>query len=360
MTWAWFRPTKDAWADGAHWFRCDVVGGGEQSKSFVALPDDRQGPAARQARRPLAGLRRRPERQRLGEDPVHREHTWRAVTTIVLGKDTDDYPGDRLVEVRTRDFCSRLGGRLAELPGRLRLRLHVVPRGGVEGRQPPLDLLGQDRPVSAARRCSSCRWRRCPAARRVHAAAPRRAAVAVPLVEYGVRRLAPRTPRRPPRPSYPRRRRTGPATGSRPRSSPSRPTRRRRCPCASRHTAQTIYVGMLDTVVDGHAVAVDSATVQRQLSHARARASSRRTSAGRRTARDLSRFNVVWYSPTLEPVRRRRRLVPLRPHRVRRPGPARAAARRPTAARGARTVRGAGRPTGCAARRRPAPAASSG
>ena len=70
MTWAWFRPSKDAWADGAHWFRCDVVGGGEQSKSFVALPEDRQGPAARQARRPLAGLRRRPQRQRLGEDPV--------------------------------------------------------------------------------------------------------------------------------------------------------------------------------------------------------------------------------------------------------------------------------------------------
>ena len=41
MTWAWFRPTKDAWAGGAHWYRCDVVGGGEQSKSFVALPNER-------------------------------------------------------------------------------------------------------------------------------------------------------------------------------------------------------------------------------------------------------------------------------------------------------------------------------
>ena len=43
MTWAWFRPTTDAWADGAHWFRCDVVGGGEQSKSFVALPKTAKG-----------------------------------------------------------------------------------------------------------------------------------------------------------------------------------------------------------------------------------------------------------------------------------------------------------------------------
>ncbi|MEO5711214.1 MAG: septum formation family protein [Nocardioidaceae bacterium] len=69
-------------------------------------------------------------------------------------------------------------------------------------------------------------------------------------------------------------------------------------PCGSRHTAQTIYVGTLDTVVDGHAVAVDSATVQRQLSTT---CPSRLAAyvGGSTTARDLSRFNVVWYSPTL-------------------------------------------------------------
>ena len=70
-------------------------------------------------------------------------------------------------------------------------------------------------------------------------------------------------------------------------------------PCASRHTAQTIYVGMLDTVVDGHAVAVDSATVQRQLSTTCPRKLAAYV-GGSRTARDLSRFNVVWYSPTLD------------------------------------------------------------
>jgi hypothetical protein len=68
--------------------------------------------------------------------------------------------------------------------------------------------------------------------------------------------------------------------------------------CTARHTAQTIYVGTLDTVVDGHSVAVDSATVQRQLSTT----CPRRLAAyvgGSRSARDLSRFNVVWFSPTL-------------------------------------------------------------
>lgn len=33
-------------------------------------------------------------------------HTWRAVTTIKLGEPEDPYPGDRLVEVQSRDFCS--------------------------------------------------------------------------------------------------------------------------------------------------------------------------------------------------------------------------------------------------------------
>ncbi|MGI8646287.1 MAG: septum formation family protein, partial [Nocardioides sp.] len=38
--------------------------------------------------------------------PCSEEHSWRAVTTIKLGESEDEYPGDRLVEVRTRDFCS--------------------------------------------------------------------------------------------------------------------------------------------------------------------------------------------------------------------------------------------------------------
>ena len=36
-------------------------------------------------------------------------------------------------------------------------------------------------------------------------------------------------------------------------------------PCSERHTAQTIHVGRLDTVVDGHALAVDSDRVLHQL-----------------------------------------------------------------------------------------------
>jgi hypothetical protein len=69
-------------------------------------------------------------------------------------------------------------------------------------------------------------------------------------------------------------------------------------PCNSPHTARTIHVGTLDTVVEGHSVAVDSAFVKRQL----ATTCPRRLAAyvgGSAKARDLSRFAVVWFSPTL-------------------------------------------------------------
>ncbi len=70
-------------------------------------------------------------------------------------------------------------------------------------------------------------------------------------------------------------------------------------PCRRRHTARTIYVGKLVTAVDGHSVAVDSATVQRQLSTTCPRKLAQYV-GGSAKQRDLSRFNVVWYSPTLQ------------------------------------------------------------
>lgn len=106
VTWAWFRPSAEAWERGARWWRCDVVGGGEESTSLVDLP--------RTARGLLLG---RPDDRWLVcvdgptvadsvKIPCSRKHTWRAVSTVELGEPDDPYPGDRLVEVRTRDQCS--------------------------------------------------------------------------------------------------------------------------------------------------------------------------------------------------------------------------------------------------------------
>jgi hypothetical protein len=106
MTWAWFRPGEDAWSEGAHWYRCDVVGGGEQSKEFVALPETAKGVLLGKPDDRWQVCVNGPSVSGSVKIPCTEPHTWRAVTTIVLGKPADDYPGDRLVEVRTRDFCS--------------------------------------------------------------------------------------------------------------------------------------------------------------------------------------------------------------------------------------------------------------
>ena len=39
LSWAWFRPSEEAWDNGARWYRCDLVGGTEDASDFVLLPD---------------------------------------------------------------------------------------------------------------------------------------------------------------------------------------------------------------------------------------------------------------------------------------------------------------------------------
>jgi hypothetical protein len=106
VSWAWFRPSEAAWEKGARWYRCDIVGGGEQSNEYAALPETAEGL-----------LQGRPDDRWMvcvaGDSvaeapkiPCSQKHDWRAVTTIKLGEEDDDYPGDRVVEVTTRDFCS--------------------------------------------------------------------------------------------------------------------------------------------------------------------------------------------------------------------------------------------------------------
>jgi hypothetical protein len=105
VSWAWFRPSEKAWDEGARWYRCDVVGGGEDSKEYVELPATSKGLLLKQEDEWLvcvdgdtvAGTPR---------IPCSEDHTWRAVTTIKLGEEEDAYPGDRVVEVTTRDYCS--------------------------------------------------------------------------------------------------------------------------------------------------------------------------------------------------------------------------------------------------------------
>ena len=106
VTWAWFRPSQEAWQKGARWYRCDAVGGTEASDSLLPLPTTAEGL-----------LQGRPDDRWLvcvtgpnvadsPKVPCSQKHDWRAVTTVKIGEPDDDYPGDRAVEVKTRQFCS--------------------------------------------------------------------------------------------------------------------------------------------------------------------------------------------------------------------------------------------------------------
>lgn len=108
VSWAFFRPSETAWDQGARWYRCDVVGGGEQSKDYLELPPTARGLlAVRPEKRDqwmvcVAGR----SVNTAPKIPCSREHDWRAVGTIKVGEPGATYPGDRVVEVTTRDFCS--------------------------------------------------------------------------------------------------------------------------------------------------------------------------------------------------------------------------------------------------------------
>jgi hypothetical protein len=75
-------------------------------------------------------------------------------------------------------------------------------------------------------------------------------------------------------------------------------TRRRPVPCSGEFTARTFHVGELDTLVDGHLVAVDSDRVRDQLAET---CPERLASyiGGDEQARRLSMLSTVWFSPTV-------------------------------------------------------------
>jgi len=70
-------------------------------------------------------------------------------------------------------------------------------------------------------------------------------------------------------------------------------------PCRRPHTSVTTKVGQLSPVVDGHLLAADSRTVRAQIEEACPEAPDAYV-GGDQTARRLSRFKVVWFSPSLE------------------------------------------------------------
>ncbi len=114
LTWAWFRPSPEAWQAGSRWYRCDLLAstGDELLELQRRARDVLLGRPADRWLLCAAGARVR-DAPRV---PCDEPHTWRAVTTVVLGDARTTWPGERRVEVRTRDFCSDSVGAWAGYP----------------------------------------------------------------------------------------------------------------------------------------------------------------------------------------------------------------------------------------------------
>ncbi len=106
LSWAWFRPSQRGWDKGARWYRCDLVGGPAQASSYRDLPTTAKGLFRAKPPEEWLTCAQGPTVLKAKKLPCTEAHDWRAVTTIKLGEAEDPYPGDRLVEVRSRDFCS--------------------------------------------------------------------------------------------------------------------------------------------------------------------------------------------------------------------------------------------------------------
>lgn len=105
LSWAWFRPSERGWANGARWYRCDLVGGPLGARRLVDLPTDARDLLAKGDPDTWLACANGSTVARGEKVPCSARHTWRAVTTIKLGTPDDPYPGDDVAEARTRSYC---------------------------------------------------------------------------------------------------------------------------------------------------------------------------------------------------------------------------------------------------------------
>jgi hypothetical protein len=106
LSWAWFRPSERGWGRGARWYRCDVVGGPDGASELRDLPADAKGLFTNDLPDAWLTCARGTAVAHATKVPCSQPHDWRAVTAIKVGQPADPYPGDRIVEVRSRDRCS--------------------------------------------------------------------------------------------------------------------------------------------------------------------------------------------------------------------------------------------------------------
>jgi hypothetical protein len=105
LSWAWFRASKRGWERGARWFRCDVVGGPDGATEFRDLPTTTGGMFSTDIPDAWMTCAVGDQVDATDKVPCSAAHDWRAVTSVKIGQPNDAYPGDRIVEVRSREYC---------------------------------------------------------------------------------------------------------------------------------------------------------------------------------------------------------------------------------------------------------------
>lgn len=106
LSWGWFGPSEKGWKKGARWFRCDVLGGPTGAHTLKALPTVTKGLFQGRPSDAWLTCARGATFARSVKLSCAAPHDWRAIGTIKLGGPNDPYPGDRISEVRSRDYCS--------------------------------------------------------------------------------------------------------------------------------------------------------------------------------------------------------------------------------------------------------------
>ena len=107
LTWIWFRPSKDQWAAGARWYRCDVLGGSAtQHGAYVDLPTTAKGLLQGRGDDHWMACAKGKSVDSGTKVPCSMAHDWRAATTIKLGESDESYPGDTVAKTKTKSYCA--------------------------------------------------------------------------------------------------------------------------------------------------------------------------------------------------------------------------------------------------------------
>lgn len=109
VSWAWYKPTRKQFDDGAYWFRCDLVAG-QSTKRLEVLPADVDGLLKGSFDDRYHACWTKPFSDKPNADEgvltsCARRHRQRAVGIVTVGKRKAPYPGQQTTFDRSNNRC---------------------------------------------------------------------------------------------------------------------------------------------------------------------------------------------------------------------------------------------------------------